>query len=110
MRGTLLTTGRDDCPTLIEKEPVKPATVTETTRVQTCADPQQRAGTRGLHLHMPCVCINSKTKPNTGSPDLEKASGIDNQGLLKAWMLLPTEKKNNCKEKQKAIKQTETRL
>jgi hypothetical protein len=32
--------------------------------------------------------MNAKTKLNTGSPDLEKASGIDNQGLLKAWMLL----------------------
>jgi hypothetical protein len=27
-------------------------------------------------------------KLNTGSPDLEEAFGIDNQGLLKAWMLL----------------------
>jgi hypothetical protein len=30
----------------------------------------------------------SKKKINTGSPDQEEASGIDNQGLLKAWMLL----------------------
>jgi hypothetical protein len=52
------------------------------------AEIQQHAGTRGLNLNRPRVCINAKTKQNTGSPDLKKASGIDNQGLLKAWMLL----------------------
>jgi hypothetical protein len=56
------------------------------------------------------VCINAKKKQNTGSPDLKKASGIDNQGLLKAWMLLLQQKrKNNCKKKTDAIKKTETR-
>jgi hypothetical protein len=41
---------------------------------------------------------------------MEKASGIDNQGLLEAWMLLLQHKrKNNCKKKTNAIKKTETR-
>jgi hypothetical protein len=88
LRGTLLTTRGDDCPTLIEKNPIKPATVTETTCVPTRADLKQHAGTHGLNLHRSCVCIKSKKKLNTGSPDLEEASVIDNQGLLKAWMLL----------------------
>jgi hypothetical protein len=43
-------------------------------------------------LNRPRVCINAKTKLNTGSPDLEEASGIDNQGLLEAWMLLLQQK------------------
>jgi hypothetical protein len=42
---------------------------------------------------MPHVCINSKTKIKRVSPDPEEASGIDNQGPLKAWMLLLTENK-----------------
>jgi hypothetical protein len=50
-------------------------------------------GARGLNWNRPHVGIKSKKKLNTGSPDLEEASGIDNQGLLKAWMLLPKEKK-----------------
>jgi hypothetical protein len=33
----------------------------------------------------------------TGSPDQEEASGIDNQGPLKAWMLFLTENKNNAR-------------
>jgi hypothetical protein len=33
----------------------------------------------------------------TGSPDQEEASGIDNQGPLKAWMLFLTEKTNNVR-------------
>jgi hypothetical protein len=33
----------------------------------------------------------------TGSPDQEEASGIDNQGPLKAWMLFLTEKINNAR-------------
>jgi hypothetical protein len=33
----------------------------------------------------------------TYSPDKEEASGIDNQGPLKAWMLFLTEKKNNAR-------------
>jgi hypothetical protein len=32
-----------------------------------------------------------------GSPDQEEASGIDNQGPLKAWMLFLTEKENNVR-------------
>jgi hypothetical protein len=78
----------DDYPTLIEKKPIKLATFIETERVQMRVDLQQSAGTRGLHLHKSHVCINSKTKLNTGNPDLEEASGINNQGLLKACMLL----------------------
>jgi hypothetical protein len=62
------------------------------------AEIQQRACTRGLHLHRPHVCIKNKTKINTGNPDHEETSGIDNQGPLKSWMLPPTEKKNNFKE------------
>lgn len=66
--------------------------------MQTHADLQQRMGTHGLHLHRLRVCIKSKTKLNTGSLDLKKASSIDNQGLLKAWMFLLNKKKNNCKK------------
>jgi hypothetical protein len=33
----------------------------------------------------------------TCSPDQEEASGIDNQGPLKAWMLFLIEKKNNAR-------------
>jgi hypothetical protein len=33
----------------------------------------------------------------TGIPDQEEASGIDNQGPLKAWMLFPIEKENNVR-------------
>jgi hypothetical protein len=33
LRGDLLTTGGDDCPTQAEKFPIKPATVTKTARV-----------------------------------------------------------------------------
>jgi hypothetical protein len=33
----------------------------------------------------------------TFSLDQEEASGIDNQGPLKAWMLFLTEKKNNVR-------------
>jgi hypothetical protein len=66
--------------------------------MQTRAKLKQAACIGGLTLYRPHVCINSKTKINTTNPDQEEASGIDNQGLLKAWMLLLTEKKNNCKE------------
>jgi hypothetical protein len=37
---------------------------------------------------MPRVCIKSKKKIIIDNPDQEEASGMDNQGLLKAWMLL----------------------
>jgi hypothetical protein len=40
-------------------------------------------GTRRLNLYRLPVCIKSKKKLNTGSPDLEEASGIDKQGLLR---------------------------
>ena len=33
----------------------------------------------------------------TGSPDQEEASGINNQGPLKAWILFLTEKTNNVR-------------
>ena len=33
----------------------------------------------------------------TNSPDQEEASGIDNQGPLKAWMFFLTEKTNNAR-------------
>ena len=33
----------------------------------------------------------------TGNLDQEEASGIDNQGPLKAWMLFLTENKNNAR-------------
>ena len=33
----------------------------------------------------------------TGSPDQEEASGIDNQGPLKAWILFLAEKTNNAR-------------
>jgi hypothetical protein len=59
---------------------------------------KQDACTRGLTLYRPRVCKNSKTKINTGNPDQAEASGIDNQGLLKAWMLLLTEKKNKTQK------------
>jgi hypothetical protein len=65
--------------------------------VQTRAELKQEACTRGLTLYRPRVCLNSKTKMKTGSPDQEEASGIDNQGPLKAWMLFLTEKKNNAR-------------
>jgi hypothetical protein len=48
--------------------------------------------------------MNSKTKLNIGSPDLEKASGIDNQGLLKAWMLLFQQKRKIIAENNKRNK------
>jgi hypothetical protein len=51
--------------------------------------------TSGLTLYRSCVYLNSKGKITTGSPDQEEASGIDNQGPLKAWMLFLTEKTNN---------------
>jgi hypothetical protein len=60
---------------------------------------KQDTCTHGLTLYRPHVCIISKTKINTGSPDQEEAFGIDNQGLLKAWMLLLTEKKNNARNR-----------
>jgi hypothetical protein len=40
----------------------------------------------------------------TGSPDQEEASGIDNQDLLKAWILFLTEKTNNARKNNKAKK------
>jgi hypothetical protein len=41
----------------------------------------------------------------TGSPDQEEASGIDNKGPLKAWMLFLIEKTNNARnnKEKKAI-------
>jgi hypothetical protein len=36
---------------------------------------------------------NSKIKMKTSSPAQEEATGIDNQGPLKAWMIFLTEKK-----------------
>jgi hypothetical protein len=81
LRGALLTIGRDDCPTQAEKLPNKPATVTKTARVQMRAELQQRAGTRRLGLNRPRVCTKAKIKQCIGSPDLKKASGINNQGL-----------------------------
>jgi hypothetical protein len=36
---------------------------------------------------------NSKIKMKIGSPAQEEASGIDNEGPLKAWMIFLTEKK-----------------
>ena len=60
------------------------------------AELKQNTCTRGLNLYRLRVCINSKTKINTGSPDQEEASGIDNQGPLKAWILFLTEKTNNA--------------
>jgi predicted XRE-type DNA-binding protein len=81
LRGALLTTGGDDCPTQAEKLPNKPATVTNTTHVQTHAELKQRMGTRGLGLNRPRVYTKAKIKQYTGSLDLKKASGINNQGL-----------------------------
>jgi hypothetical protein len=81
LRGALLTIGGDDCPTQDEKLPIKPVTVTKTERVQTRAELQQHAGTRGLDLNRSRVCIKAKIKQHTSSLDLKKASGIDNQGL-----------------------------
>jgi hypothetical protein len=71
---------------------VKHASVTEIARVRMRAELPQRACTHGLHLHRLRVCIKAKAEINTGSPDQEEASGIDNQGLLKAWILLPNRK------------------
>ena len=62
-----------------------------------CAEQKQEACTRGLTLYRPRVCLYSKKKIKTGSPDQEEASGIDNQGPLKAWMLFLIEKKNNAR-------------
>ena len=81
LRGALLTIGGDECPTQAEKLPIKPATVTKTARLQTRVELQQRVGTRGLDLNRPRICIKAKIKQHTGSPDLKKASSIDNQGL-----------------------------
>jgi hypothetical protein len=78
LRGALLTTGGDDCPTQAEKLPNKPATVTNTARVQTRAELLQSAGTRGLALNRPRVCIKDKIKQHIGSPVLKKASGTEN--------------------------------
>jgi hypothetical protein len=40
----------------------------------------------------------------TGSQDQEEASGIDNQDLLKAWILFLIEKTNNARKNNKAKK------
>ena len=40
----------------------------------------------------------------TGGPDQEEASGIDNQGPLKAWILFLTEKTNNARKNNKTKK------
>jgi len=40
----------------------------------------------------------------TGSPYQEEASGIDNQDLLKSWILFLTEKTNNARKNNKAKK------
>jgi hypothetical protein len=48
--------------------------------------------TRADLVQAACM-YNSKKKMKTGSPDQEEASGIDNQGPLKAWMLFLTKKK-----------------
>jgi hypothetical protein len=81
LRGALLTRGGDDCPTQAEKLPNKPVTVTKTACVQTRAELQQCTGTRGLGLNRMRVCTKAKIKQYTGSSDLKKASGINNQGL-----------------------------
>jgi hypothetical protein len=81
LRGSLLTTGGDDCPTQAEKMPINPATVTKTTRVQTRVELLQRTGTRGLALNRPRVCIKTEIKSHTDNLVLKKASGIDNQSL-----------------------------
>jgi hypothetical protein len=57
------------------------------------AELKQEACTCGLTLYRPCVCIDSKTKMKTGSPDQEEAYGIDNQDPLKARILFLTKKK-----------------
>jgi hypothetical protein len=57
------------------------------------AELEQHVGTRGLNLNRPQFCIKAKTKQKTGSLDLKKAYGIDNQGLLKSWMLLLSQKR-----------------
>jgi hypothetical protein len=81
LRGALLTIGGDDCATQAEKLPNKPATVTNTARVPMRAELLQSAGTRGLALNRPQVCIKSKIKQHIGIPVLKKASGTDNQIL-----------------------------
>jgi hypothetical protein len=62
LRGALLTTEGDDCPTQVEKLPNKPATVTKTARVSTRSELLQRVGTRGISLSRPWVCIKAKIK------------------------------------------------
>jgi hypothetical protein len=46
----------------------------------------------------------------TGSPDQEEASGIDNQGPLKAWMLFLIEKTNNVRTNKAKKKKSEIGL
>jgi len=80
LRGDLLTTWGDDCPTQAEKIPNRPATITKTERGQPRAGLKQHAGTRAQNWSSPRVGIKFEKKSNTGSPDLKEASGIDNQG------------------------------
>jgi hypothetical protein len=81
--------------------------------VQTRAELQQHAGTNGQDLNRPRVCIKAKIKQYTGNPDLKKASGIENQGLLRGLgAITSTEKEDLQKRKQmkkitKTIRQTE---
>jgi hypothetical protein len=77
---------------LTKRSLYKHTTVTQTARVRTRAEQQQRACTHRLTLYRPHVYLNSKKKMKTDRPNQEETTDIDNQDPLKAWILFLTEK------------------